>query len=344
MATIKDIAIACNVSTATVSNIMNGKGKANQDTVKLVMKKAKELHYMPNYMAKNLKQKENKNIGIITEDLTIFHTPMVVDGIHACLEEKGYHFILGNLRMYQKYGDEFYLEEDYEKQVQNELEIVMSKQVAGIVYVEGHCHTIRCFHESLTVPMVTAHGFSDNAAIPSVVYHDMQGAYDATCSLIRRGHTRIGVIEGVSHSYHTKQRLTGYQRALFDHKILYNPSMVAKGDWGRKAGRAGAKALVSKGVTAIFAMNDLMAAGCYDYLRENDLEVGKDISVIGFDDREICEAMSPLLSTVRLPLFEIGYKATELLLEMLSNGGSIEKGKYFIDCMPIDRQSVGTIS
>ena len=81
---------ACNVSISTVSNILNGKEKARQETKELVLQKAKEMNYVPNYMAKNLKQKNTKTIGIIAEDLTIFHTPTIVDGISACLEKKGY--------------------------------------------------------------------------------------------------------------------------------------------------------------------------------------------------------------------------------------------------------------
>ena len=96
MATIKEIAKACNVSISTVSNILNGKEKARQETKELVLQKAKEMNYVPNYMAKNLKQKNTKTIGIIAEDLTIFHTPAIVDGISACLEKKGYALLIRN--------------------------------------------------------------------------------------------------------------------------------------------------------------------------------------------------------------------------------------------------------
>ena len=81
IATIKEIAKACNVSISTVSNILNGKNKASDEVKKLVLETAKEMNYVPNYMAKNLKQKNTKTIGIIAEDLTIFHTPSIIDGI-----------------------------------------------------------------------------------------------------------------------------------------------------------------------------------------------------------------------------------------------------------------------
>ena len=105
IATIKEIAKACNVSISTVSNILNGKNKASDEVKKLVLETAKEMNYVPNYMAKNLKQKNTKTIGIIAEDLTIFHTPSIIDGISEFMEEKGYTLLMGNMRLYQKYGN-----------------------------------------------------------------------------------------------------------------------------------------------------------------------------------------------------------------------------------------------
>ena len=132
MATIKEIAKACNVSISTVSNILNGKEKARQETKELVLQKAKEMNYVPNYMAKNLKQKNTKTIGIIAEDLTIFHTPAIVDGISACLEKKGYALLMGNMRMYQKYGNAFYTYKEYSSLVQGEMQEMLAKRVEGL--------------------------------------------------------------------------------------------------------------------------------------------------------------------------------------------------------------------
>lgn len=89
MATIKEIAKECNVSIATVSNILNNKGKVGEETRRMVLEKIEKMNYVPNVAAKNLKQRTSRTIGIITEDLTVFNTPEIVDGIDEYLEGRG---------------------------------------------------------------------------------------------------------------------------------------------------------------------------------------------------------------------------------------------------------------
>lgn len=281
MATIKDIARECEVSISTVSNVLNGKSRASKETAELVLKKAKELNYIPNFMAKNLKQKKSKTIGIITEDLTIFHTPEIVDGINAYLEENGYSFILGNMRLFQKFGEEFYLHENYNEFVQAEIDEMLAKNIAGIIYVEGHCHVLEFGSDRICVPIVAVHGLAEDKDVSSVLYHDEKAAFDAVSALIAYGHKEIGLVLGVAESLHTIRRQTGYQKALYEHGVLFNPDYVIKGDWTRESGYIAAEELVKKGVTAIFAMNDIMAGGVYDYLKSCGMSVGEDISLVG---------------------------------------------------------------
>lgn len=337
MVTIKDIARKCNVSIATVSNVINDRGKVSEMTQKLIWETARELNYVPNYMARNLKQKQKKNIGIIAEDLTIFHTPAVVDGINMYLDKKDYTFLLGNMRMFQKHGDEFYLYPEYESKVLEELNIMAAKQVAGIIYIEGHCHTIRCIPEDFPVPIVSVYGFVEGKDIPSILYNDEQGAYDATKALIEKGWKEIGLITGAVESYHTKKRMQGYHRALFDARIPYNPCWTAEGDWSRESGYHMAEELVSQGIKAIFVMNDLMAWGVYDYAREKGYRIGEDLVLIGFDDRELCEVLYPPLSSMHLPLHEMGHCAAKMLVERLEEEKEPEKKEYYIDCKLISR-------
>ncbi|WP_343083738.1 LacI family DNA-binding transcriptional regulator [Blautia producta] len=341
MATIKEIAKACNVSISTVSNILNGKEKARQETKELVLQKAKEMNYVPNYMAKNLKQKNTKTIGIIAEDLTIFHTPTIVDGISACLEKKGYTLLMGNMRMYQKYGNAFYTFKEYSGLVQEEIQEMLAKRVEGIIYVEGHYHVMDHIPELFAVPTVAVYGKVDSREVPSVIYDDEQGGYEAAKALISMGHRKIGVITGSRQSFHTIERMRGFMKALFDHEIPFNPCWEIIGEWNREDGYAGAEQLVQQGVTAIFSMNDIMAGGIYDYINEKGMRIGKDLSVIGFDDREISEAFYPTLSTVALPLNHMGSIAAELLTERLEGKkGSGEKKEYKIPCQVINRNSI----
>ncbi|WP_230398084.1 LacI family DNA-binding transcriptional regulator [Novisyntrophococcus fermenticellae] len=340
MTTIKDIAQKCNVSIATVSNVINDRGKVSKETKDLIWKTAREMNYVPNFMARNLKQRQTKNIGIIAEDLTIFHTPAVVDGINSYLDEKGYTFLLGNLRMFQKHGDEFYIFPEYEGKVLEELNIMASKQVSGIIYIEGHCHTITCIPENFSIPIVAAYGFIEKEGVPSVLYNDEQGAWMATSALLKKGCKEIGMITGMTDSYHTRMRMQGYHKALYEQKIPFNPQWVAEGDWTKESGYRGAEKLMRQGIRAIFSMNDLMAGGVYDYMRENGYQIGKDVLLVGFDDREICKAYYPALSSVHLPLFELGRYAAKLLLDLLEEDKPSEEKNHYINCSLKYRESL----
>lgn len=340
MATIKEVAKACGVSIATVSNILNGTGRAGDKTKALVIRTAKEMNYVPNLVAKNLKQKKTKIIGVITEDLTVFNCAEIVDGINEKLEEEGYFFLLGNLRLFKKYDNMFYHHEGYSRQVLEEIQIMQSKLVEGIIYVGAHCRKISCLPTDGEIPIVVAYGLGPDQRIPSVIYDDEKAAYDATSALIQRGHTRIGLILGEMGSLHTAERQIGYEKALYDHQILCNPSYFRQGDWSREKGYQASKELVEEGVTAIFAMNDMMAAGVYDYANDHGMKIGKDLAVIGFDNQEISTAFSPELATVALPLGEMGKQTADILIRMIEEKQNKEKPITKIACKLIERESI----
>ena len=111
-----------------------------------------------------------------------------------------------------------------------------------------------------------------------------------------------------------QSRLEGYQKALFEGGILYDPDMVTYGDWDRQSGYENTDILLEKGATAIFCMNDFMAGGAYDRLEELGLHAGKDVAVAGYDNREMACYEKPPLTTMALPLHDIGYKACQIII------------------------------
>ncbi|HAA25358.1 MAG TPA: LacI family transcriptional regulator, partial [Ruminiclostridium sp.] len=181
--------------------------------------------------------------------------------------------------------------------------------------------------------------YSTDPNIPCVLYDDQKAAYEATQLLIDRGHCDIGVIAGPTNSIHSANRILGYQEALYANKIPFNPKHIVYGNWERDIGYELSKELIQSGVTAIFAHNDLMAAGVIDYCTEHKIQVGKDLALIGFDNREIGTASRPKLSTVSLPLFDMGQTATQVLLNILA-GKHIQRGqKVMLACTIIERES-----
>ncbi|MGF0032483.1 LacI family DNA-binding transcriptional regulator [Bariatricus sp. SGI.154] len=344
MATIKEIARECNVSVATVSNILNHKPGASDETRKMVMKKIKELNYTPNSIARNLKTKNSRSIGVIVEDMTIFSIPDIVDGITEHCEENSYQILLINLRLFKKYQDTYYHRDDYYGMVRDEIWKLIAKQVEGIIYVAAHERTLRCIPEDLPIPAVMAYGYTESRKVPSVVVNDEDGAYQITRHVIEKGHKKIGVITGKSDSPHAQERLVGYQRAMYENGLLYNPSVICTGDWTRISGYECTDRLLEQQVTAIFCMNDLMAGGVYDRLEELELKPGEDISVVGYDNRELSGYYKPPLSTIMLPLHDIGYEASEIILEMLKGDYAENKDAiHRVNCYPLIRKSVKKI-
>ena len=318
MVTIKEIAQKCNVSVTTVSNILNGKGKAGEDTRKKVMQAAKEMGYQPNYIAQGLRKRKTYTIGIIAEDVAQFTTPGVIEGIMEYCESKGYRTIVQNLRLYARWNDKWYHnEKNYHSIFDPALQDLLSVKVDGIIYIAGHARIIKCFSDEISIPSVMAYAYSDSQQIPSVAIDDEKSAYEVTKYLLDMGHRKIGVIGGWQNNIHTQKRLLGYQKALFDAKVLFEPNLVRYGNFERESGLEEAGYLVDAGVTAIFCMTDRMAGGVYDCLENRGLAVGKDISVAGFDDQDIAEYFRPKLTTTRLPLRQIGICAAEALMEKI---------------------------
>jgi len=344
MATIREISKKASVSIATVSKVLNGKKGVSQFTIDRVMSIARELNYRPNLNARSLKKGQSKTLGIITEDLTGFNTPDIVDGIDAYCESHGYHYVLGNLRFIKHYGNQPKNVKEYTKVVNSLIDTMLSKQVNGIIYIGCHGHAVVPISHSNEIPLVFAYCYSTDCKIPSVLFDDQKAAFEATQLLINKGHHRIGVIAGLKDSMHTVSRILGHQEALYANNIPYNPSLTLYGDWEREQGYYLSEKLIKENVTAIFAQNDVMAGGAIEYCNKHGVRIGKDLLLIGFDDRELSSFCHPTLSTVSLPLFEIGQSSTRLMLDIL-DGHNIQHGlKLMLPCSIIERESTGLSS
>lgn len=344
MVTIKEIAKECNVSATTVSNILNGKPKVSEETRERVMKVIKRRGYRPNYVAQNLRRQKTHTIGIIAEDINQFSTPGVIESIMARCEREGYHSIVWNLRLYARWNEKWYDNESaYRSALNPVLQELRSTKVDGAIYLAGHARIIHCTSQDYEVPVVMAYASPDLPAIPAVFIDEEQSGYDAMRYLIEKGHRRIGVIGGRSGNIHTQKRLVGVQRALYEANIPYNPAWVRYGDWFMSSGEVQADPLVMSGVTAIFCMSDRMAGGVYHYLDKRGMRAGVDLSVMGFDNQDLAEHLCPPLTTMKLPLAEIGDNAARLLMDFLNERQSFPPKEHIelsTPCSLIERYSV----
>ncbi len=352
MVTLKDIAAICNVSVATVSNVINGKGKTSEKTAKMIMRVVEEKGYRPNAMARGLRMRRTNMISVIAEDLAQFTTPPIVSGIMRCCEEKGYSVILNNLRLYDRWSDTWYNQEkEYHSILDPVLQDVQYAGVDGVIYLAGHARKIRVEPENPPIPCVMAYAYPTSDYVPYVVIDEENSAQEMTRYIISKGHRRIGFVGGRYDNVHTKSRLEGYQRALFEADIPCDPNLIYYGNWDRKSGYEAARKFVDLGVTACFAISDRMAGGVYDYLIENDMRAGVDLSVAGFDNEAISSYLNPPLTTMMIPLHEIGRISAALLLDKIAestadDGAADKKTKGTVIKMPcsfIERRSVAEI-
>ena len=339
MITLKEIAAQSGVSIATVSNILNGKSNVSEATKQRVMQIVKETGYRPNYMARSLRSSKTNTIGVIIEDITNFSSPLQIDGITAALEYRGYKLILENLRYYTKYNG--VPNHSYVESVQSAIQEMLTIKVDGIVYVAGHTRNIDFLPSNLPIPLVVSYSGCNNPAYPYVVIDDVTSAFNMTEFLISKGHTKIGIIAGSKNNEHSDQRLIGWEKSMKNHGLSLDPSLIFFGDWKRESGYNCCKKLfeTSKDITAIFCFNDLMAAGVYDYLKENNMTAGKDISVVGFDNREVSTFLVPQLTTMEIPLPQFGVCAAEALLKLIDEE-KLEGQEVRVMCKLIERASV----
>jgi len=340
MATIREISVQAGVSIATVSKVLNGKPGVKQSTAEEILRIADKMKYRPNLNARSLKNGQSRTLGIITEDLTVFNAPEIVDGIAAACEARGYHYILGNLRFYKIYGNKKRDPKESMRMVHAMVDEMLSKQVTGIVYIGCHSHLVVSLSEHTEIPFVCAYCTSADSNIPYVLYDDRKAAFEATEVLIRSISGPIGMITGPSDSIHAANRTRGFQEALFAHGIPYDPNLTLCGDWGRDCGYRLGSELILAGAKAILAQNDIIATGVLDWCNQNSVEVGRDVMLIGFDNREISTVCRPTLSTVALPLYEIGQIAGNTMLDILDDNPPTWHEKL-LDCTIVERESTG---
>ncbi len=315
MVTIKEIAKEAGVSVATVSNVLNGKnGAAGAETTEKIFAIAKKWNYTANSFARRLQQGKSNSIGVITEDLTVFNTPEIIDGLSLWCMENRYELLIENMRLYKRFGLNFTDVESQKLMLDSMFRNLIAKQVEGIVYIGHHCRPITYVPENIPVPLIYAYCYPAGHEYPAILFDDEKAAYDVISRLLALGRKNIGIICGPIESYHTQKRLAGCQQAFFDNNILYNVKNVLYGSWEKENGYQNTVKLLEQGCDAIFAMNDFIAAGAADCCRDRGLALSSDIAIFGFDNREASRFYSPRISTVELPLSQMGGECAKMIV------------------------------
>ncbi|MBR6966376.1 MAG: LacI family DNA-binding transcriptional regulator [Clostridia bacterium] len=340
MATMRDVAILAGVSTATVSHVINGSKKLSPETTERVLQAISQINYKPNTLAKSLRMGQTHTIGVLVEDIRGLPVSAIVSGISEALAKSGYKTILYDLHLLEKLYNQYEQIGTYRQRINDGLSLLQTSDVDGIIYVAMHDRHLDYLFDPMDTPLVFAysHGTETDTY---VTYSNRDSAADMVRYLLNHGHQRIAVIAGHPHSYPTAQRLLGIQMALQQAGLALPQEYIRYGDWEYESGKQQTKELLKLDPlpTAVFAMNDLMAAGCMAELMAAGLRIPEDIAVAGFDNREIAAYLQPSLTTVSLPTTEIGTEAALRIIDMINNP-SPHPVRKIIHCSIVERDSV----
>lgn len=329
----RDVARRAGVSNAVVSYVINnGPRPTSPEVRERVLQAIRELDYHPSAFARGLSVHRTNTIAVIDKNYygdTIFSIPYttpILAGMSAQFKAQGYYILVYSTN----------LDED----LSGVGTLLRSGRLDGVVIrlVEEPPATndlleliratgIPCV--CVEVPGAPQFGFS------AVTYDNMGGAHQATCYLIAQGHRRIGHIAGDRRYMTAQHRLEGYRRALADYHIPVDERLIVGNHWYEPNAQSHVVQLLSLAdpPTAIFVASDRLAIAALEELRSRDYRIPQDIAVIGFDDIEAAHLVTPPLTTMHIPLYEVGHRAAELVLASVQSGHS-ETPR--VDVLPVE--------
>ncbi len=318
--TIMDIASMTGVSKATVSMVLNKKDSCISDATRnRILKTAREMHYIPNSIARSLSTNKSGTIGIILPDITNPFFSEIARAIEDGANNRGYNVMFcnsdNNIKKEEKY-----------------IELMISKLVDGIIFISGG--ESRKNLERLTannIPFVLVDRYVDGYENGYGVYcHNEEGVMQGIKYLYDKGKRKIAFAKGPKGLETSKNRLNGYKRAARQYGI-YDSKLIFESDFTIEGGKAVTEYMLSSGTEfdSIFYSSDIMAFGGMKVLLRKGYKIPDDISIIGFDNIRISEFIEPELTTVAQPIYKMGNRSCELLIDIIEGAEISQKLIFF---------------
>lgn len=312
--TIKDIAKALGLSTSTVSRALRDSHEISPETKKQVLEYAEKINYHPNPIAQSLKERRSRSIGVIVCEIANSYFSQIINGIESIAYTRGYNVIISQSR------------ESFEREMIN-LQYLTSRSVDGlIISVSAETKDFSYLAElkNRGLPIVFFDRIVDDINTHKVITDNQQAAYDAVSHLIGNGYKKIAAVSNPEILSITKERLAGYKKALEDHGLPVEESLIQfcrQGGMITSEVEEAVKNLLAEDEKpdAIFALSDKLTTGCLRFLKANGMKVPDDISLVGFSNTDLTELLDPPLSVIKQPAFEMGEVATSLLLHLIES-------------------------
>jgi LacI family transcriptional regulator len=319
--TIRDVAARAGVSVATVSRVFNQKGPIRQETVRRVMDVAGAMQYIPHAGARSLSTRSTRTIGVVLPDLHGEFFSEVIRGIDLAARESGYHLLLSG-----SHAD------------RDEMRAVVQAvrgMVDGLIVMSPDLDPASLVGElPAGIPTVLLN--AKVAGRPSITIDNAGGARGVVRHLAGLGHKHIAFIGGPAKNADAEQRRRGFRAGAKTHGI---ETVEIPGDFTEDSGYEAAKKIVALDPrpTAVFAANDSMAIGALSGFRDARLRVPDHIALVGFDDIPIARFLDPPLTTVKVPIAELGRRGLQLLVD----GNGENKAPARLETSLVVRRSCG---
>ncbi len=308
MSNIHDVAKRASVAPITVSRVINNNGYVSEKTRKRVEAAIQELNYIPNALGPSLRTKRTMTLALVLSDITNPFWTTVARGVEDTANAQGYHIIIGNT--------------DESPQKQEEyLEFLVKKQMDGFLIVPSSSRSTETLQKR-RIPFVMLDRHIPGEQVDSIRGDSVGGAYELTRHLLELGHRRLAVITGQEYYSTASDRVDGFLKALAEAAISETPQ-IYWGGFNQQTGYDYTQQILktSPRPTAIFACNNFIAIGVMRALLSAGLRVPEDMSVVAFDDLPAAITIEPFFTVASQHAYEMGQKATELLLSRLADEG-----------------------
>ena len=297
----RDVARQAGVSVATVSRVLNASGPVGESTRRRILKTAGDLRYVPNGTARSLTTSTTETIGVLLPNLYGEFYSEVIRGIEGAVRARRYHTLLSSVH-------------DGPDELVSALRTLVGR-VDGLVVMSPdiEADVLRANLPADLPVVLLGRALTGHAA---VTIDNEEGAAAMVRHLAGLGHRRIALIGGAAVNTDAQARLAGYRRAVAEGDLDADPALVVGGDFTEQSGHAAAAVLLALAdrPTAVFAANDSMAIGALRAIREAGLDVPRDLALAGFDDIPVAQYVTPALTSVHVPIHEMGARAVEAVL------------------------------
>jgi len=306
MASIKDVAGAAGVSTATVSRVLSNGLHVRPEMRKRVMAAVERLGYRPNLVARSLRSQQSTTIGLIVSDIRNPFFTSISRAVEDTAYEQGFSVFLCNT-------------DEYPEKEAIYLNLMQDTGVAGVIISPTQQTAANFTGLSLPFPVVVVDRSIPNGDVDTVLLDNVDAAYRLTTHLIEQGYRRIGAL--CSEMSTGLERQAGYEKALRAHCLAPRAEYVKYVPPKMEAGYVTALKMIDlpEPPDALFTVNSLLAAGAFQAIQERNLSMPDDMALVTFDETTWASLVQPAITLIAQPTYEIGKTAAELLLQRIAD-------------------------